>query len=267
MAWPWPRVSAPTAARPSRAQSSSRALRSASVPPVVAAGSGRSAVAPRRGRGGGGSAGPQGDFAALLVEFRDALAEEVQQRGDGDGARGELEEREHLGHGLDGFGDRARLDAAGGGVDERPGVEERHPAAQDGGVVAVPGAQPPAGARGVAVQFDQSGQPGPVPARPDLGRGELQGGGRPFERVGRERGGGARAGSRRPVGDAYGVGEDRPGLAGQFRPGRGALGGPGRLAWYAGWSPPCGRWRGVAGGQVAAWSRAEYGTSREQSCP
>ncbi len=46
--------------------------------------------------------------------------------------------------------------------------------------------------------------------------------------VGRERGWRCRGpGAGRPVGDAYGVGEHRPGLAGQFRAGRGALGGRG----------------------------------------
>ncbi len=192
------------------------------------------AVPGGRGAAGGGSAlggcaaRPVRHFAALLLELGDALGEEVQEGGYGDGARGELEEGEHLGHGLDGLGDRSGLDALGCGVDERPGVEERDPAAQHGGVVPVPGAQPPAGAGGVAVQFDEAGQPGPVPARTDLGRGELQGRRGPFEGLGGERcgatGGGGAGG---PVGDAHGVGEHRPGLAGQFGAGRGALGGPG----------------------------------------
>lgn len=68
----------------------------------------------------------------------------------------ELKEREHLGHGLDGLGDRGGLDVLGRGVDERPGVEERHPATEHRGVVAVPGAQPPAGPGPLAVQFHEA---------------------------------------------------------------------------------------------------------------
>lgn len=56
---------------------------------------------------------PVRHLAPLLVEFRDALAQEVEERGHGDGARRELEEGEHLGHGLDGFGHGGGLDAFG----------------------------------------------------------------------------------------------------------------------------------------------------------
>ncbi len=68
----------------------------------------------------------------------------------------------------------------GFGVRERPGVEEGDPAAQYGTVVAVPGAQPPAGAGGVAVHLDESGEAGGVPVGADLSRGQAQFPGRPF---------------------------------------------------------------------------------------
>lgn len=69
----------------------------------------------RRGLGGGGGPllGAVGHLAAFLVEFRDALGEEVEEGGYGDGPRGELEQGEDLGDGLDGFGDRGGLDALG----------------------------------------------------------------------------------------------------------------------------------------------------------
>lgn len=53
-------------------------------------------------------------------------------------------------------------------MDQRPSVEEGDPAAQYGGVVAVPGAQPPAGPGVATVHLDQSGEPGAVPADLDL---------------------------------------------------------------------------------------------------
>lgn len=56
---------------------------------------------------------PVRHLAPLLVEFRDALSEQVEECGHGDGALGELEEGEHLGYGLDGFRHRAGLDAVG----------------------------------------------------------------------------------------------------------------------------------------------------------
>lgn len=182
----------------------------------------------RRLGGGGQRLRPVRHLAALLVQFGDALAEEVQQGRHGDRAGRELEEGEHLGHGLDGLGDRGGLDVPWGGVDERPGVEERHPAAEHGGVVAVPGAQPPAGPCGVAVQFHESGEAGPVPAGAHLGRGQLQRRRGPFEGLGGQgRGAGARTVGR-PAGDPYGVGQGGPGLTGQFRAGRSALGRAGR---------------------------------------
>lgn len=54
-----------------------------------------------------------GHLAPLLVELGDALAEQVEERGHGDGPRRELEEGEHLGHGLDGFRHGGGLDAVG----------------------------------------------------------------------------------------------------------------------------------------------------------
>ena len=129
---------------------------------------------------------------------------------------------------------------SGRGVGQRPGVEEGDPAAQHGAVVAVPGAQPPAGARGVAVQLDQAGEAGAVPVARAPGRGQLQGGGGPFGgRVGESGARGPSAASpsrgrgsatRRPSGRAYGVGEDGPRLAGELRgavcpPAGGARGG------------------------------------------
>lgn len=210
--------------------------------------------------------GPVGHFATLLAEFRDALAEQVQQGGHGDRARRELEEGEDLRHGLDGLGDRGGLDVRGRRVDERPGVEERHPAAEHGGVVAVPGAQPPPGARGVAVQFDEAGEPGPVPAGAHLGRGQFQSCRGPLERLGGER---WCAGDRAvgcPVGDPYGVGEGRPGLPGQFRPGRGALR-------RAGGRPGAPGGHGLAsGGKGSRADKSQPGVARvtgrhgEQSC-
>ncbi|CAM5681001.1 hypothetical protein SALBM217S_07430 [Streptomyces griseoloalbus] len=118
--------------------------------------------------------------AALPTELLDALAEEVEEGGDKDRALGELEQREHLRDGLDDLGDGARGDSLGRRVHQGPGVEEGDPAAQDGGVVAVPGVQPPAGAGGVAVQLDESGEPGAVPAGPDLAGCQVQCGRGPF---------------------------------------------------------------------------------------
>ncbi|CAM5600214.1 hypothetical protein SATRM34S_05498 [Streptomyces atroolivaceus] len=63
--------------------------------------------------GGGLLLRPVRHLAPLLVEFRDALSEQVEECGHGDRSRRELEEREHLGHGLDGLGHRGGLDAVG----------------------------------------------------------------------------------------------------------------------------------------------------------
>lgn len=56
---------------------------------------------------------PVRHLAPLLVEFRDALAEQVEEGGHGDGARRELEEGQHLGYRLDGLGHGGGLDAVG----------------------------------------------------------------------------------------------------------------------------------------------------------
>ena len=86
------------------------------------------------------------DLAALGAQFGDALLQEVQELGHRHGPGGELEEGEHLRHGRDDLGDGGGRVVDGLRVGERPGVEEGDPAAQYGAVVAVPGAQPPAGA-------------------------------------------------------------------------------------------------------------------------
>lgn len=227
-----------------------------------------------RGVGGGGRFGGAGqrlgavrDLAALLVEFGDALAQQVEQGGYGHGSGRELEQREDLGHGFDGLGDDGGLDVQRRGVDERPGVEEGHPAPEHGGVVPVPGAQPPAGPRGVAVEFDEPGQAGPVPAGADLRRGEFQRGGDVFEGARGERRAAGVAPAGRPAGDPYGVGEGRPGLARQFRPGRGALGrarrGPGAPGGHC----------LASGGEGSRADKSQPGVARgtgrhgEQSCP
>lgn len=96
-----------------------------------------------------------------------------------------MEQGEQLRCGLDDLGDERgvgvgalRLERRG--VRERPRVEERDPAAQHGGVVAVPGAQSPAGPGGPSfVQLDQAGQPRPVPGGAHLPLRQAQGGGRP----------------------------------------------------------------------------------------
>lgn len=96
-----------------------------------------------RGRGGlrgGLRLGAVGDLAALGAQLRDPLFEEVEELLHGDGPGGELKEGEHLGHRGDDLGDGGRLTVRGLRMGERPGVEEGDPAAQDGAVVAVPGA-------------------------------------------------------------------------------------------------------------------------------
>lgn len=210
--------------------------------------------------------GAVGHLAALLAQFRDALAEQVQQSGHGDRAGRELKKGEDLWHGFDGLGDRGGLDVRGRRVDERPGVEERHPAAEHGGVVAVPGAQPPAGACGVAVQFDEAGEPGPVPAGAHLGRGQFQSCRGPLECLDSERWCAGDRAVGRPAGDPYGIGEGRPGLPGQFRPGRSALR-------WAGRRPGAPGGHGLAGGRKGSRAdKSQPGVARvtgrhgEQSC-
>lgn len=196
-------------------------------------------------------------LAALVAQFRDALLEQVEKRRYGHGARRELEEGEHLGDGFDDLGDRGRGDVVGGGVDERPGVEEGDPAAQDGGVVPVPGAQAPAGACGGAVEFDEPGEPGAVPARAHLVRSQLQGGGGPFTRLGGERARARRPVGRGPAGDPYGVGEDGPRLTGQLRGRRCALRRAGRRTCSSGGHGPSGR------GQGSRADESESGVARQ----
>lgn len=161
--------------------------------------------------------GVVGDLAALVAQFGDALPEQVEEIGDGHRA-GQLEEGEELGHRLDDLGDGRGGDVGGGGVDEGPRVEEGDPAAQYGGVVAVPGAQPPAGPGVAAVDLDEAGEPGPVPADPDLAVRQFQ-----LRRGAFDVGGGqgARGGGPStvpcaevefgPAGQAYGIGERGPG--------------------------------------------------------
>lgn len=187
----------------------------------------------RPGLLGGGGAGrglrTVGDLAALVAQFGDPGAEEVQQVGDGHGSGGELEQRQELGHRLDHLGDGRGGDVGGGRVDERPGVEEGDPAAQHGRVVAVPGAQPPAGPGVAAVHLDEAGEPGAVPADPDLAVRQPQFRGGPFDVGGGQRarrgGSAAVAGSEvqlGPAGQPYGVGEGGAGPVRQVRRGGGA---------------------------------------------
>ncbi len=80
----------------------------------------------------------------------------------------------------DDLGDGGGLVVLGFRVGERPGVEEGDPAAQYGAVVAVPGAQPPAGAGTVAVHLDEAGEAGGVPVGSDLSRCQTQVASGPF---------------------------------------------------------------------------------------
>nr|BBJ54669.1 hypothetical protein SAVMC3_72980 [Streptomyces avermitilis] len=154
---------------------------------------------------------------------------------EGDGARRQLEEGEHLRHRGDDLGDGGVLVLLGFRVGERPGVEKGDPAAQYGAVVAVPRAQPPAGAGTVAVHLDEAREACGVPVGTDLSRGQAQIGGGPF-------GGGVGEGAPAvggpyavpraergvgPAGDTGRVGEAGACHAGQFRGRRGALRRPG----------------------------------------
>lgn len=205
----------------------------------------RPAQQPGEGDGAGlrgaGSGGRQrrrglcvvGDLAPLVAQFGDALPEQVEQVGDGHRAGGQLEQGEELGHRLDDLGDGRGGDVGGGGVDQGPGVEEGDPAAQYGGVVAVPGPQPPAGPGVAAVHLDQARQPGAVPADPDLAVRQAQFPGGAFDVGGRQRAGGcgpsAVSGTEvalGPAGQAYGVGERGPGPVREVGRGGGARRGP-----------------------------------------
>lgn len=193
------------------------------------------------GLGGAGRGGQRrrglglvGDLAALVAQFGDALPEQVQQVGDGHRARGQLEQGEQLGHGLDDLGHGLGSDVGGSRVDQRPGVEEGNPAAQHGGVVAVPGAQPPAGAGVASVHLDQAGEAGSVPADADLAvrQSQLVGGAFDVGRGQGARGGGAAPVHRaevafRPAGQAYGVRQRGPGPVREVGGGRGARRGRG----------------------------------------
>lgn len=194
-----------------------------------------------RVRGGGprvGGVGVVDDLAALGAQFRDALAQQVQELVDGDGPGGQLEEGEHLGHGRDDLGDGGGLLVPGFGGGQRPGVEQGDPAAQHGAVVAVPGAQPPAGAGAVAVHLDQTGEAGGVPVGPDPVGGQTEVAGGAFGgRVGQ---GGLAVGGRRlaagaerrvrPAGDPGGGGQSGASHSGQLRGGGRALRRAGRGA-------------------------------------
>ncbi|ODA72572.1 hypothetical protein APS67_003198 [Streptomyces sp. AVP053U2] len=189
----------------------------------------------RLGVGGAGGAGPVVDLAAFRTQFGDPLLQEVEKLRDGNRAGRQLEEGEHLRHGRDDLAHGGGLMALGLRVGERPGVEQSDPATQHGAVVAVPGAQPPAGTGGVAVHLDQAGEPGRVPVGADLSRGQAQLVGRPFGgRVGEDGlaggGGAAPAGAQGrvgPAGDAGGTGQTGARHAGQLRRGRCAF----RRAW------------------------------------
>ncbi len=169
-------------------------------------------------RGDGGRAGPRlvVHLAALRAQFGDPLLQQVEQLRHGDRAGGQLEEGQHLRHGRHDLGDGGGLVVLGFGAGEGPGVAEGDPAAQHGAVVAVPGAQPPAGSCAVAVHLDEAGQPGGVPVGPDLIGGQAEGlGGAAGGRVGQGGlavGGGAVAagaeGAVGPAGHAGGRGQD-----------------------------------------------------------
>lgn len=154
----------------------------------------------------------------------------------------------------------------GFGQGERPGVEEGDPAAQHGAVVPVPGAQPPAGARAVAVHLDQSGQACGVPVGADLLGGEPEVGGRAVGGGGGEGGlavggGGVTAGAQgvvRPAGDADRAGQPGAGHFGQLG-GRGcALRRPGCGAARAPLVHSCG-----GGGQGSRSDESEPGVARD----
>src|SRR5690606_6936129 len=140
------------------------------------------------------------------------------------------------------------------------------PAAQDGAVVAVPGAQPPAGAGRVAVHLDQTGQACGVPVGTDLSGGQAQVPGGTFgARVGEGGlavGGGAvpagAEGGVGPAGDAGRGGQTGAGQSGQRR-GRGrALRGAWRGAARA--LPADG---GGGGGQGSRADESEPGVARD----
>ena len=107
------------------------------------------------------------------------------------------------------------------GAGQRPGVEERDPAAQHGAVVAVPGAQPPAGAgecRRAARRVRRAG-PGPSRSAPAAASGPG-----PRRRVpprpsasAAVRAGAQAAAPSAQRASAHGVGEHGTGLPGQFR--------------------------------------------------
>ena len=125
--------------------------------------------------------------------------------------------------------------SGGRAQDERPGVEQGDPAAQHGGVVAVPGAQPPAGARAVAVHLDESGEAGGVPVRADLAHAEAEvlggaargGVGEGALAVAGAHGAAGAQGGVGPAGDPDRAGQALAGGAGEFGRGRCAL----RGAW------------------------------------
>lgn len=206
-------------------------------------------------------------LAALLVEFGDALAEQVQEGGHGDRAGRELEEGEHLGA-------RPRRPrrprwtrcprVRGGRATRR----RRAPPSR-GARRSRRGPRRAAASRGArcrrAVRRDRPGGPGPSRSAP--GPGTTPGPSRPVREPGRPVA--VRRGTRRRLPSGRSVrrrrGPSWPG--GPVPPGAGCPPEGGAPAWCGGWSPPCERWRWVGGGQVAAWSRAEYGTSRGAVLP
>jgi hypothetical protein len=217
-----------------------------------------------------------GDFAALGAQFGDALFEQVEELRDRDGSCGQLEEGEDLRHRGDDLGDGGGLTPVGAGVADGPGVEEGDPAAQYGAVVAVPGAQPPAGARDAAVHLDESRETCGVPVRAGLSRGQGQVRGRPLGgRVGERAlalgaavvvAVGSRAvagpagaqGGVGPAGDAGRAGEYGARHAGEFRGRRCAL----RRAGCGSARGPLGH-RSGGGGQGSRADESEPGVARD----
>lgn len=205
-------------------------------------------------------------LAALRAQFGDPLLQQVEQLGHGHRPGGELEEGQHLRHGRHGLGDGGGLVVLGLGAGQRPGVAEGDPAAQHGAVVAVPGAQPPAGAGAVAVHLDEAGQPGGVPVGTNLIDGQTEGLGGPagghVGQGGLAVGGGAVAagaeGAVGPAGHAGGRGQDGASHSGQL----GRCGRALRRAWRGAAHTPlldrCG-----GGGQGSRADESKPGVARD----
>ena len=212
-----------------------------------------------------------GDLAALRAQLGDALLQQVEQLlGSGNGPGGQLEEGEHLRHGLDDLGDGrgARRSSGAGWASDQASKRATQPRStalssrsqarsrQPGRAVSPCSSTSPARRARSQSARTCSG------VRPRARGGPF--GGRVGERAPSRAV--AQGGARRPSGRRV---PRRPGPrapAGQFRGRRRALGRAGRRRGRRVRHGPAGRRPGVAGGRVGAWSRAGYGTSQEQSC-